>query len=77
MKRMLVVLCLGVLVSGCAQSKNAGLQDRCSAGDQAACEELAREQRPSYEQQAATKLQETRPVIPPPASATPPGGRSP
>jgi hypothetical protein len=80
MKRMLVLVCLSILVMiGCSQTQTqtATLQEQCSAGSKAACEELARTQQPSYEEQPQSGLQESQPTIPSPATATPPARHAP
>jgi hypothetical protein len=80
MKRMLVLVCLSIpILIGCSQTQTqtAALQEQCSAGSQAACQELARTQRPSYEEQTQSDLQKSRPMIPSPATAVPPGRHGP
>ncbi len=74
MKNILALVCLSIpIMIGCSQTTTPALQDQCSVGDAAACEELGRAQRSSYqEQQANSGVDKTRPVIPPPASAIPP-----
>ena len=80
MKRMLVLLCLSLAVMpGCSrtQTQTSALQDRCSAGSAAACEELARVQQSSYAEQEDSALRQSRPMIPTPASAVPPANHFP
>lgn len=78
MKLMSVLVCLIVtLMAGCSRSQTAILQDQCLAGSKAACEELARAQQSSYEEQTESNLHQARPMIPSPAVAAPSGNRSP
>src|SRR5579875_775094 len=74
MRNIVALLCLSMaLLIGCSQTQTSALQGQCSAGDAAACEELARAQRSSYQEQpASSAVDKTRPVIPSPSSAIPP-----
>jgi hypothetical protein len=74
MKSILALVCLSVpIMIGCSQTQTSSLQDQCSAGNSSACEELARTQRPTYqEQQTNSDLDKSRPMIPTPSSAIPP-----
>jgi hypothetical protein len=72
-KRTLLLLCLSVaIMAGCSETRTANLQDQCSAGSKTACEELAHAQTSTYQQQTESGLQQSRPMIPTPATAVPP-----
>ncbi len=74
MKTILLLVCLNIpIMIGCSQTQSSDLQEQCSAGNSAACEELARAQRSSYGQaEKDSDLEKSRPMIPTPASAVPP-----
>ncbi len=76
MKVIVALVCISLpLMAGCSRNQTAALQDQCSGGSAAACEELARAQQASY-QQTDSSLHGSRPMIPSPASAAPPTSRS-
>jgi hypothetical protein len=75
MKHILVLCCLILpILSGCASGQTPQLREQCSAGDQVACQELARV---SYREQSDSTLQKSRPAIPSPVAAVPPGNHLP